>query len=56
VLRFASVSKRVLVQNFSYEHEVGFHENEPGGERILKYEDSLSRRGKWQLGNGQLTI
>ena len=28
---FASVSKRVQVQNLSYENEFGLHENEPVG-------------------------
>jgi len=28
---YVSVSKRVLVQNFSYENEFDFHENEPVG-------------------------
>ena len=33
---FASVSKRVLVQNLSYENEFDLHENEPVGEHIIK--------------------
>ena len=40
---FASVSKRVFVQNFSYENEFDLHENGLGGETHFRKNDFALR-------------
>ena len=51
----ASVSKRVLIRNFSYtENEFDLHENEPVGETHFLI-NGFARRLLMKLGNGLLT-